>query len=115
MLWKWIEKRTIRLTCREQMPGDAEDGLVGLGAGDALWLSSKAPQLFCHSFPLEIKGELPHELSLSWDTFGHVVVPKVLLPLCSTCVALELREPSAHSCSMFSPVWQATGTKPGPA
>lgn len=33
MLWEWIEKGTIRLTHREQMPGDAGDGLVGLGAG----------------------------------------------------------------------------------
>lgn len=86
MLWKWIGKRTSRLMCHEQVPGDGEDGPVGLGAGGALRLSSEAPQLFYHSFPLEIKGELPGELSLSWDTLGHVVVPKVLLPLCGTGV-----------------------------
>lgn len=56
----------------------------------AIWLSSKAPQLFCQSLPLETKkGNVPGVFPLSWDAPGHVyvVVPEALVPLCSTCVA----------------------------
>lgn len=42
VLWEWIEKGTTRLMCREQMLGDARDGLGGLGAGQGYTL------LWCH-------------------------------------------------------------------
>lgn len=56
----------------------------------AICLSSKTPQLFCQDFSLEIKeGYVVGVFPLSWDTLGHVcvVVPKVLVPLCSSYMA----------------------------
>jgi len=38
VLWEWMEKGTIKLTHREQMPSDAGGGLVGLGAGQGCTL-----------------------------------------------------------------------------
>lgn len=69
-----------RLKCLEQMPSDAGDGLAGLGAGQGCIL-----YVICWFISLwEGKGNLPGGLSLSWDILG-LVVPKVLIPLCSPC------------------------------
>lgn len=56
----------------------------------AICLSSKTPQLFYRDFSLEIKeGYVVGVFPLSWDTLGCVcvVVPKVLVPLCSSYMA----------------------------